>query len=165
MLTGAQNDRANLITRDFFRRQKMGKIKYIICIIAVTLLALNSYSQQISQAEFLSELDQKASATYEDALALFKFQSEAEKSNKADFSLQGYDKNDLLTKGMASLMTARYLDLDGSFLYLIFGTERYAYKACVSNNLFSKNGSENDKMTGLELIELFSRISDIKGDK
>jgi hypothetical protein len=50
-------------------------------------------------------------------------------------------------------------------MYLIFDTERYAYKACIANGIFSPGGSENDKMTGPELIDLLSRISDLKGGK
>ena len=141
--------------------------KYIICIIIVSLFTLNLFSQEKTQAEFLSELDNKDTATYGDALAMFSLQSGGaisvnSISEPKGYSLQNYEEGAPLTTGMASLMTVKYLNLDGSFMYLLFGTERYAYKACVSNNLFNKNGSENEKMTGLELIELFSRISDIK---
>lgn len=148
----------------------MKKLKYIICIAAISMLTLNVFSQQKTQAEFLSELDNKKTATYGDALTLFKLQSGSKNTTKENveiknYSLQNYDDGAPLTTGMASLMTAKYLDLRGSFLYMVFGTERYAYKACISSNLLNQNGSENDKMSGPELIELFSRISDIKEDK
>jgi len=140
--------------------------------ITILILSVTASSQDITQITFINELDNKVQATYGDALIVFKLQSGSTvalkkgKSTAVDsFTLSGYNEKDILTKGMASLMTAKYLDLDGSFLYLIFGTERYAYKACIANNIFAPGGSENDKMTGPELIELLSRISDLKGGK
>jgi len=140
--------------------------------ITILILSVTASSQDITQITFINELDNKVQATYGDALIVFKLQSGSTvalkkgKSTAVDsFTLSGYNEKDILTKGMASLMTAKYLDLDGSFLYLIFGTERYAYKACIANNIFVPGGSENDKMTGPELIELLSRISDLKGGK
>ncbi len=151
----------------------MKKYKYIICLIIISMFTIDIYSQQknqLNQADLLSELDNKEHATYGDALELFKLQTDSaigsrEKDDSKSFILNGYEENSILTMGMASLMTARYLNLGGSFLYLIFGTERYAFKACVANNLLNANGSENEKMSGSELIELFSRISSIREDK
>lgn len=126
------------------------------------------YSQDVTQIAFLSELDKKSSATYGDALVIFKLQGggSAKISAKNDpLSLKGYTEKDTLTKGMASLMAARYLDLKGSLMYRIFHTQRYAYRACIAGGIFSGDGSENDRMSGPELIEMLSKISDIKGGK
>ena len=150
----------------------MTKLRYFICILILYVLPLNAFSQDISQVTFLGELDKKAGATYGDALTMFNIQSGSSVSGKGAsasktemFALKGYTDTAPLTKGMASLMTAKYLNLGGSFMYAILKTERYAYKACLANEIFSKNESENDRMSGPELIELFSRISDIKGGK
>ena len=151
----------------------MKKVQILyITIIAVLSFSGISLSQDVTQVTFLSELDGKSAATYGDALIMFKLQSGSTVSAKGkkisageSYTLEGYTENDPLSKGMASLMTARYLDLDGSFMYMIFDFERYAYKACAANGIFSSEGSENDKLTGSELIELFSKISDIKGGK
>lgn len=142
----------------------------IVTILSVISFARISFSQDITQVTFLSELDNKSTTTYGDALIMFKLQSGnsvsakgKSSSGKEFYELQGYTEADTLSKGMASLMTARYLDLGGSFMYLILDIERYAYKACIANGIFSPDGSENDKMSGPELIELFSKISDMKG--
>jgi hypothetical protein len=148
-----------------------------IRILYITLFAALSFSgvssaQDVTQVTFLSELDSKSIATYGDALIMFKLQSGSSVSAKGrsassgeSYALQGYTEGDNLTKGMASLMTARYLDLNGSFMYMILDVERYAYKACIANGIFSPDGSENDQLTGPELIELFSKISDMKGSE
>lgn len=145
---------------------------YSILFFSFLILSIQGFSQDVTQITFINELDSKIQATYGDALIVFKLHSGSTaalkkgKSTAGDtFTLSGYTESDILTKGMASLMTARYLNLGGSFLYLIFGTERYAYKACIANKIFAPGGSESDKMTGPELIELLSRISDLKGGK
>lgn len=150
----------------------MKKNRYFIYLFFVFLICINVSAQDVTQVAFLSELDSKTSATYGDALILFKLQSGSSISTKGKTSstgesyvLKGYAEGDTLTKGMASLMTARYLDLSGSFMYMILDIERYAYKACIANKIFSADGSENDKISGPELIEMFSKISDIKGGK
>jgi len=141
-----------------------------VCIFSV--IPEISLAQEVTQITFINELDNKVSATYGDALIMFKLQagssinSKNTTASKIDsYSLKGYKENMPLNKGMASLMTAKYLKLGGSFVYMIIGTERYAYKACIANGIFSGDGSENDKMSGPELIELLSKISDLKGGK
>ena len=147
----------------------MKKILLFFCIMAILISFLEtSFSQDITQIGFLSELDNKKTATYGDALGMFKIQEGALSSKKKDsgkeaFLLKGYENSAPLTKGMAALMTARYLDLGGSFMYLIFKTERYAFMACIANGMMNSDGGENDKMSGPELIELFSKISERKG--
>ena len=116
-------------------------------------------SQDMQQIMFLSELDGKKTATYGDALRMFRFKT----TGSGAYSLKGYSEYSKLTRGMVSLMTARYLKLNDSLMYRIFENERYAYKACMAEKLFSKDGSEHDVMTGPELIELFGKISKYKG--
>jgi len=148
---------------------------FFVTVISVCIFSVIpgiGLAQEATQITFINELDSKVSATYGDALIMFKLQagssinSKNTTASKIDsYSLKGYKESMPLNKGMASLMTAKYLKLGGSFVYMIIGTERYAYKACIANGIFSGDGSENDKMSGPELIELLSKISDLKGGK
>lgn len=153
------------------------KFFMFLFIVLACLFSLSSFSQDITQIGFLSDLDNKKTATYGDAVNMFKIQAGsalaktapgvkkkgAAATAKEAYTLEGYSESASLTKGMAALMTAKYLDLGGSFMYLIFSSERYAYRACIANGIMSSDGSENDPMSGPELIELFSKISEKKG--
>ncbi len=145
----------------------MKKVKlFYITLLTILGLSATAFAQDITQITFLSELDNKPNATYGDALILFKLEfGNSLTPKKGTITIKRYHESDLLTKGMASQMAAESLKLGGSFMYMLFGTERYAYRACLANGIFSEGGSENDKMTGPELIELLSRINDIKGGK
>ena len=134
---------------------------FTLNILLLSVLSVSGIAQDISQIIFINELDGKTVANYGDALRMFGFQERTSDS----YMLKGYNNDARLTKGMASLMTARFLQLKKSTMYRIFGTERYAYRACVADKLFSIDGSENDLMSGLELIELFSKINKFKSDR
>jgi len=118
----------------------------------------------IQQIMFINELDTKSVATYADAFRIFRFQVRIIKGSKS-YLLKGYLDEFPLTKGMASLMAARFLQLNNSLMYKIFETERYAYRECVAEKFFSADGSENDIMSGPELIELFTKVGEFKGRK
>ena len=143
-------------------------------VLITALLALSGYSQNSDEIGWLGEIDKKQVVTYGDALKLFMLQSGRKPStfekNQGDLAsegiaLSGYSEDDELTKGMLSKMTAVYLDLGGSLMYMIFGTERYAFRACMANGIFGQDGSENDRLSGPEMIEAFSKISEIRGEK
>ena len=143
-------------------------------VLMTALLALSGYSQNSDEIGWLGEIDKKEAVTYGDALKLFMLQSGRKPStfekNQGDLAaegiaLDGYSEEDELTKGMLSKMTAVYLDLGGSLMYMIFGTERYAFRACMANGIFGQDGSENDRLSGPEMIEAFSKISEIRGEK
>lgn len=129
-------------------------------------------AQDISQLNFIHSLDSQAIATYGDAVKLFAVSTGARAGNFASESAfldeQGlalkYNEDKPLSRGMAALMTARYLNLKGSFMYLIFKSERYAYRACVADSLMPGDASEFDKLSGPELLELMSLINDKKGE-
>lgn len=61
-------------------------------------------------------------------------------------------------------MTAKYLDLKGSFMYNLFGTERYALKACIAEDIMDADSSGSDLMSGADLIEVLGRIALVKGE-
>jgi hypothetical protein len=153
-----------------FRRTFMKNKPVIFVFIALVYLFSGFlYGQDMTQLGFLSELDNKKTVTYGDAVSMFKIQtgvavSKKKGSGDESFLLKGYGQSAPLTRGMAALMTAQYLDLGGSFMYLVFGSERYAYRACIANEIMASDGSENDIMNGPELIELFSKIGDNEED-
>lgn len=153
----------------------MMRIKALIILLsAILFYGLTSFAQDVNQIEWLSELDGKSAATYGDAVKIFALQSSGRSSSfradsamleKRGVALDGYTEGEELSKGMLAKMTARYLDLGGSIMYLIFGTERYAYRACVAYGIMRENGSENDLISGPELVEVIGKISDMKGGK
>ena len=146
----------------------MKKLSLLISAVLMFILSTASFAQDMNQIEFLSSLDQKQTATYGDAIRLFALQEgkkSAEVLTGTGIELGGYSQGDTLTKGMLAKMTARYLDLGGSLMYLIFGTERYAYRACIAYGIMREDGSENDIISGPELVEVMGKISDMKGGK
>lgn len=146
----------------------MKKLSLLISAVLMFILSTASFAQDMNQIEFLSSLDQKQTATYGDAIRLFALQEgkkSAEVLSGTGIELGGYSQGDTLTKGMLAKMTARYLDLGGSLMYLIFGTERYAYRACIAYGIMRADGSENDIISGPELVEVMGKISDMKGGK
>lgn len=152
----------------------MKKLFMILTVLAILLQTDSSFSQGIGEIELLNQLDKKMTASYGDAVSLFMFQkgknpSTFEQDSSALLSegigLNGYNQDSTLTKGMLSKMTAEHLKLSGSFMYLIFSSERYAFKVCVANEIFTPDGSNSDKLTGPEVLEVFSKISELKGEQ
>ena len=131
---------------------------FTVNILLLAVLSSAGIAQDVSQIMFINKLDEKSAANYGDALRMFEFQGRESDS----YMLKGYKSETRLTKGMVSLMTARYLQLKKSFMYKIFNTERYAYRACIADKFFGIDGSENDLMSGSELIELFAKINEFK---
>jgi len=150
----------------------MEKILKSSIILLILFMISAASAQNISQLNFIHSLDSKSTATYGDAVTLFaasagaragNFTSESAYLNEQGIALK-YSEDAPLTRGMAALMTAKYLNLKGSFMYLIFKSERYAYRACIADSLMPGNASELDKLSGPELLELMSLISDKKGE-
>lgn len=154
--------------------RKPGMKKYFnnLILLFILLIFSSAYSQDMNQLNFINSLDSKGAATYGDAVKLFAASEGARtgsfKSESAFLNAQGlalkYEEDAPLTRGMAALMTARNLNLKGSFMYLIFKIERYAYRACIADSLMPGDASEFDKLSGPELLELMSLISDKKGN-
>ena len=144
---------------------------FFINILMLMVLSATGMSQDIAPLLFVNELDGKKIATYGDALRIFRLQVRTIQGSESSYLLKGYYDDLPLTKGMISLMVARYLQLievkpRKCLMYNIFGSERYAYRALLADKIFSEFGSENDLMTGGELIELFAKIDEFyKGRK
>ena len=137
---------------------------FLINILLLMLLSASAISQNMVPLLFINELDAKKTTTYGDALRMFRFHVRTN-SRSGEYMLKGYYDDLPLTKGMASLMVASYLGLNKSLMFDIFGRERYAYRACLADKLFSESGSENDLMSGPELIELFAKIDEFNKDR
>lgn len=130
---------------------------FIKPFIAAALVFISAALFSQASIEKMSDIDRKAAATYGDAVTLFK--AETKKDVYLDY------KNDAtLTRGMVALMTAKYLDLKGSFMYNLFGTERYAVRACIAEGIMDEDSSGNDIMSGADLIEVLGRIALVKGE-
>ena len=67
-----------------------------------------------------------------------------------------------LKKGYIAVMVAEGLNLEDSVLYKLFKSKRYAFRVCVAHNLLNADGSENDLMSGEELIEFLRLASEYK---
>ena len=128
-----------------------------IPVIAAALLLAGAALFSQAAIDNLSDIDQKVTATYGDALTLFKAET------RKDVSLN-YKKDEPLTRGMVALMAAKYLDLKGSFMYNLFGSQRYAVRACIAEELMEPDSSASDLMSGAELIEVLARIAQMSGE-
>lgn len=152
------------------------KIKFFLLAAAAAffLLGGTSFAQKSGEIEWLSLIDKKPVVTCGDAVNLFMFQigktpSTFEQNTvilaSEGIVLEGYTQNSILTKGMLSKMTAGYLKLKGSLMYSLFNIERYAFKVCIANGIFAEDGSQNDRISGPVMIEVFSKISELRGEK
>jgi hypothetical protein len=141
----------------------------LICA-AILLISVPSFSQEYRSLDFLNKLTGKKYATWGDAVAFYAITvKKASAGFEADVkTLQqmgitkdsDYGKDDTLRKGMLARMIARHLDLKDSLLYLIFKTERYAHRACVAERFFDSDSSEWDPVSGDELIEIMTSVSE-----
>jgi len=142
----------------------------LLCIICAgsTLLA-----QDMGSLAFINDLADKKTATFGDAVKLFVvtldrnsagFRQDLNVLKKAGVAT-GYDIKEKapLRKGVVARMAARYLKLDDSLWYDLFGTERYAFRACVAAEIMIVDGSEWDTVSGEELIEIMRRVGDRSG--
>ncbi len=133
-------------------------MKYILkTLVAAAMLFISAALFSQAAIDRINDIEKKTTAAYGDAVALFK--AETKKDVYLDY------KNDApLTRGMVALMTAKYLDLKGSFMYNLFGTERYALKACIAEDIMDADSSGSDLMSGADLIEVLGRIALVKGE-
>ena len=139
-----------------------------LCIL-ILLFTIPLFSQGIN---YINNLGEKKVATYDDALRMFMMEI---RKNPAGFNANkrvldragitvkmDYKKDQNLRRGILCKMIARYLDIKDSLFYLMFRTERYAFRACVSRGLMDANNSEWDKLSGEELLEVMAQVSEFK---
>jgi hypothetical protein len=149
-------------------------MRRIMCVLlVVTGLALPAFSQDAASPAYLPELSEKKQATFGDAVSLFvmtlgrrpaNFAAERDFLVRENVLVNKKDKeNDPLRRGTLALMAARYLKLGDSLMYAVFGTGRYAFTACVANDIMYYQGGERDVLSGDELIEIMARVGEKAG--
>lgn len=82
---------------------------------------------------------------------------------RLELALSSYEPDVALTKGKASLVAYRAVGLRSSFLFLLFPTERNAFRGFVMEGAFAASGSPGEALGGLELFDFVNAVSDIAG--
>ena len=151
------------------------KLQKIIMVSALVLFSTSLFAQSMEDLNFINDLGEKKQTTFGDAVKFMVFEMDMNSTSFArDLSILSdkgiatgytYGKDDILRKGVIARMVARYLKLDDSVFYRLFGTERYAFRACVAAGIMVSDGSERDRVTGDELIEIMRRVSKKKGEE
>lgn len=152
----------------------MKKIIFFLIMICF-LLSSQVYGQKVSQVTFINEIADKEEVTYAEGIQFFlmviekkvgSFQDNVNFLNKEGLT-KGINltKDSLLRRGTLSLIIARHLKLSDSLLYNIFKSERYAYRACAAKEIMEYDGSEWDILSGGELVEIMTKVSEILGGK
>ncbi|MBN1500105.1 MAG: hypothetical protein JW982_08120 [Spirochaetes bacterium] len=131
------------------------------------------FAQNVNQINVIQEIDEKPAATYEDAVTMFMyelnqtpgtFERNAAFLKTKQIVKKDYAKETPLKRGMIAYMTAKHLNLKDSFMFALTKAERYAFRSCVSYGIMDVDGSENDLISGNELLEIFQKISDFRGE-
>ena len=124
----------------------------------------------VQKIEFINRLSEKESVTYGEGVA-FMVMAIGYEPSTFGYNIQtlktagikdglDYEESRSLRKGIISAIIADYLDLGDSLFYLIFGTERYAFRACVAEGILDPNASEWDGVSGGELIEIMDKVAE-----
>lgn len=152
-------------------------MKIIISVICIFLCLMpvlgRNNTGSIESLIKINELSSKQEAEIQDSIFLFVLELEKKPADfKGNMTIvtnhgvlkQGIEPNstEKLTRGFLASMIARYKKLDDHLLYRIFESERYAFRACVAHGIMEYNGSENEIVSGEELIEIMSKISTTK---
>ena len=148
--------------------------RFTVIIVSLCFLFTSQLSaQNITNIDFINTTADKDRITAEDGIHFFmltagkKVQSFEENikvlNREGITSGINLTKNSLLKRGALALMIARYLKLGDSLFYALFQTERYAYKTCAANDIMSYDGSEWDFLSGGELVEIMTKVSEKTG--
>lgn len=140
----------------------MKKVEITLALVITGLMALTFAPRQaFAQADevsYINELGKKKVATVNDGLNLY----ELVVDKKPFFGRVDPKNNVPLKKGFIAYIVANNLKLSDSLLFRIFNTHRYAFRVCVAHDLLSGDASENDLMSGEELIEFMRLTSEYK---
>lgn len=147
--------------------------KIVIIIITIFLSAAQIYAQNVSNVAFINEIADKNTVTFADGVnSILIILGEKPKSffeNLKTLDNKGITKGIVkaegspLHKGTFALMIARYLNLKDSLMFKIFESERYAFRACAANNIMNYAGSEREILSGGEMIEIMTKVSEFGG--
>lgn len=149
-------------------------IKYPLIVISFCIMFSSFLSaQNITNIDFINTTADKDTASFEDGVHFFMLTSQKKiqsfEENMKLLNKEGittginYAKTAGLKRGALALMIARYLKLTDSLFYAVFNTQRYAYRACAANNIMSYDGSEWDILSGGELVEIMTKVSEKTG--
>lgn len=122
-----------------------------------------SHGQDLSQ---IASIAAKSSVVMEDLGALLPSLSLSAPDADAYLfrlsqALSTYDPATPLTKGKASRVACAALGLRSSALYLIFPTERYAFRALVMEGVFKSASSPGEAMGGMELLDFINSLGSL----
>jgi len=143
----------------------------VLIFFGVILFTINIFPQGMKNIAFINELADRDEVTLGHAVRFFlltvgaktqSFERNIRTLNRYGI-MEGItiEKDKPLSRGTLALMIARYLDLKGSLLYITFNIGRYAYRACVAEGIMHYSGSEWDLISGGELIEIMSIVSNV----
>jgi len=140
------------------------KMKAILLVLLLVTTAVVS-AQSI---ETLFELSAKSATTVADFASMSPalveiFPERDDVSLLLEKQLKRYDPAVTLTKGRASLLLARAIGLKSSLFFILMPSERSAFRAFVADGLFSNTSSTGDGMTGVEIMDLISRVAQLYG--
>lgn len=141
-----------------------------LLVAMYTLLIIPVMAQSPGNIEFINNLGEKGAATFGDAVTFFLlienkkpggFEANLAELNKQRITVGIEEAEDTpLTQGMLAVMIARGLKLKDSLFYLMTGSRRYAFRACVAANIMDIDSSEWDNMSGEQLIEIMAKVSE-----
>lgn len=148
-------------------------MKQILAILFTLLFCFALSAQNTDSVSFMNDLAMKKTATIGDAVRLFllatgkapsNFTADAKSLTDAGLLPDRVLKEeDVLKRGLLAKMIAKHLQLNDSLFFNIFKSERYAFTACVAANLMVPEGSEYDKISGSELVEIMTKVADRTG--
>ncbi|MCP4134773.1 MAG: hypothetical protein GY754_27610 [bacterium] len=154
------------------------KLKVLVLFLSLFLIntvvsVVPASGQNIGSLSFIHQLGDKEKASLEDGVTFFVL-TMGQTSSSFDANVAAlkaktllndskYDKNAPLRRGLLAGMICRYLKLGDSLFYKIFGTDRYAFRACIAAGLMDVDGSEWDILSGEELIEIMARVGEYGG--
>jgi hypothetical protein len=132
-------------------------------------------AQDMQQIQFIHLLADKPAASFSDAVTFMTIAAGVQPKDFT-FNLQFLKNRNIargidypapapLRRGTLSLMIARHLGLSDSLLYMVFGTGRYAFRACVAEGIMDHEGSEWDILSGGELIEIMNKTIERAGER
>ena len=148
-----------------------------IITISILFLSFTVFAQNVDQINYTTELQNKKTTTFEDAVKMFVYHyGETSKGFEKDLEFlnsrgilkkkyMAYKPERTLKRGQIAYMAAKYLKLKDHMFYMITGAERYAFRACISNKIMVADASENDIISGGELCEIFTSIAEFEGDE
>jgi hypothetical protein len=157
------------------RRERM---KFRLLIVFLLLATVPLFSQRarrgdqtIQNVTFVHEISEKDAVSFGDTVRFLVLIIGREPTNTLARDLDilkgagitkglNYTEDIPMKKGMLAIIIADYLKLGDSLIYMIFKTQRYAFRACIANDIMDYDASEYDSISGGELIEIMSKVSE-----